>query len=128
MALSTDDRLAIHELYARYNHAIDSGDSEAWAGCFTADGVFESGRGSFRGSEQLIAFAQGFAERTKARHWTNNLILDETPEGVAGKCYLMLYRLGEGAPDIMASGLYHDTLTQAPEGWRFVSRTVITDV
>ena len=33
--LTADDRFAIQELYARYNHAIDSGNSGAWAATFT---------------------------------------------------------------------------------------------
>ncbi|MDZ7729253.1 MAG: nuclear transport factor 2 family protein [Dehalococcoidia bacterium] len=63
MALSTDDRLEIQELYARYNHALDFGDASGWAGCFTPDGVFASPNGTFSGTEQLQQFAQGFADR-----------------------------------------------------------------
>jgi uncharacterized protein (TIGR02246 family) len=76
-ALATEDMLAIQQLYARYNHAIDSGEAAGWAACFTADGTFTSGAsGSYAGTEQLAAFAQGFASRMKARHWTNNLLLE----------------------------------------------------
>lgn len=39
MALPAADHLAIEQLYARYSHAVDRGDGDAWAACFTADGV-----------------------------------------------------------------------------------------
>ena len=41
MPLTTADRLEILELLGRYAHAIDSGDGEAYADCFTDDGVIE---------------------------------------------------------------------------------------
>lgn len=55
--LSIEDQLAIQQLYARYNHAIDAGKGDAWAACFTAEGTFDSATGSFAGTEQLAAFA-----------------------------------------------------------------------
>lgn len=130
MNLTTEDRLAIHELYSRYNHAIDFGDPDAWADCFVDDGVFESGQGSFKGRDQLRAFAQGYAERITGRHWTNNILVEPAGNGAAsGKCYLMLYRLdGEKGPSILVTGVYNDTLTQDNGAWRFASRTVAPDV
>jgi len=35
MAGSFEDKFAIQELIARYNHAIDFGNYEAWVECFT---------------------------------------------------------------------------------------------
>lgn len=127
MTLSTEDRLEIQELYARYNHALDFGDASGWAGCFTPDGVFASPNGSFTGSEQLQQFANGFAERMTGRHWTNNLVIDPAGEGATGKCYLMLYRLAEGGPSILTTGVYNDELVRTAAGWRFSKRTVVAD-
>ena len=39
MGLTIDDQLAIQQLAARYNHAIDSGDSTGFAGAFVESGV-----------------------------------------------------------------------------------------
>jgi hypothetical protein len=36
--ITAEDRLAIAELLARYNHAIDHFEAEAWAALFTQDG------------------------------------------------------------------------------------------
>jgi 3-phenylpropionate/cinnamic acid dioxygenase small subunit len=41
MAGPFEDKFAIQELIARYNHAIDFGNYDAWVECFAEDGVFE---------------------------------------------------------------------------------------
>jgi uncharacterized protein (TIGR02246 family) len=127
--LTTEDILAIQQLYARYNHAIDFGDGAGWAGCFTPDGVFTSGMsGTQTGTEALTAFATGFAARLKARHWTNNLVIEPDGNGAAGKCYLMLLRLKEGEPAApLATAVYQDTLVKLDGDWKFSSRTVVAD-
>ncbi len=128
-ALATEDMLAIQQLYARYNHAIDSGDATGWAACFTAGGTFASGAsGSFTGTEQLTTFAQGFASRLKARHWTNNLIIEADGEGATGTCYLMLLRLQEGSPaSVLTTGIYRDSIVRDGGAWKFASRSVTPD-
>ena len=129
MSLTTEDILAIHQLYARYNHAIDFGDANGWAGTFTVDGTFSSPSGTFTGTEQLAGFAGAFAQRMKARHWTNNLMVEPAEGGAAGTCYLMLYSLGDGerSTSIVATGVYRDSLRKVDGGWRFTSRTVTAD-
>lgn len=131
MSLSTEDQLAIQQLYARYNFAIDGGDGAGWAGTFTSDGVFSSATGTFTGAEQLQGFGTGFAQRLKARHWTNNLVIDGDGKKAEGKCYLALYRLapGEQPPaSLLTTAIYNDELAKGPDGdWRFTKRTVTGD-
>ena len=57
--LTTQDYIDIEQLYATYNHAIDSGDGEAWAATFTADGTFNK----FTGHDQLVGFIQAWKEK-----------------------------------------------------------------
>lgn len=131
MSLSVDDHIAIQQLYARYNHAIDSGNGEGWAAAFTEDGVFSSATGTFTGGEQLSQFASGFASRIKARHWTNNLVLEGDGKKATGSCYLVLFRLapGEQPPaGVLTTAIYNDELAKGPDGkWRFTKRTVTGD-
>ncbi len=128
-ALATEDLLAIQQLYARYNHAIDFGDGDGWAACFTDNGVFTSGMsGTMTGTDALSAFATGFAARLKARHWTNNLVIDADGDGARGKCYLMLMKLNEGAPaSVLTTAIYNDALARDGDGWKFTNRTVTGD-
>ena len=51
--LSAQDYIDIEQLYATYNHAIDSGDADAWAATFTPDGSFNT---RFTGKEGLVGF------------------------------------------------------------------------
>ncbi len=132
MSLNTQDYIDIQMLYARYNHAIDSGRAEAWAATFTPDGVFSgSGSPASHGAAELTAFAQGFAGNMqgKARHWTNNLVIEPSTGGAKGSCYLILYRIaGASAPPaILATGIYSDALAKGAGGWKFVSRSVAID-
>jgi uncharacterized protein (TIGR02246 family) len=131
MALTADDHIAIQQLYARYNHAIDSGKAEAWADCFTADGTFDSGQGKFSGTEQLKAFVGGFHGQMqgKARHWTNNLVLEGDGNTATGSCYLLLNRGTEpGKPPVtLIAGIYNDSLAKVDGAWRFTSRAVRPD-
>ena len=45
MPLSTDDTLAIQQLYARYNHLVDSGQGADWADTFVEEGTLDTGMG-----------------------------------------------------------------------------------
>ena len=47
------EKLAIQELCARYAHAIDSLDPEAWVQCFTPDGGFQVATWVVRGHAAL---------------------------------------------------------------------------
>jgi hypothetical protein len=128
-ALSTEDQLAIQQLFARYIHAIDSGKGDAWAACFTSDGTFDSATGSFAGTQQLSEFGTAFAQRLKARHWITNLVIEPADNGAAGSCYLMLLRLaGDDKPtSILATAIYRDTLVKADGQWKFSARKVEGD-
>ncbi|MBE7518786.1 MAG: nuclear transport factor 2 family protein [Thermoflexaceae bacterium] len=125
MPLTPEDMLAIHELYARYNHAVDSGDADAWAATFTADAEFRTNLDtSFKGTAELRAFATRLATRLDARHWNNNLIVEPAPGGAKAVCYLLLVR--PGRPGVLAeagaTGIYRDELVKGIDGWRFKSR------
>lgn len=128
MALSVEDQLAIQQLYAKYNHALDFGNVEGWVATFTPDGTFASGANSFKGGEQLAAFATGFSSRMKARHWTNNLIVEADGDGASGTCYLQLLNVADPkTPTVLTTAIYRDSLTKTADGWRFTSRAVTAD-
>ena len=128
LALSVDDHLAIQQLYARYNHAIDSGKAAEWAATFTPDGTFNSGQGVFTGTEALAGFATGFAAQLKARHWVNNLVIEGDAAAATGTCYLNLMALQAGKPaSTLVTAIYTDTLKKVGSDWKFTSRAVTPD-
>lgn len=138
MPLSADDQLAIHQLLARYNFAIDFGDIDGWAATFTPDGVFEcvgvaEGSplgGRHAGTEALKAYATTHygLNQGRARHWNWNLLIDGDGDDATMRCYLGAYSAGQGdSAALRATGVYDDVLVRTPDGWRFASRTVTVD-
>jgi ketosteroid isomerase-like protein len=125
--LTTQDYLEIEQLYARYNHAIDSGDAEGWAATFTPDGVFNT---KFIGREGLLGFMKTWGEKMNGanrRHWNSNLRLTPSADGANGTVLLMLLDVGTQPPAIVMTGQYADTLVKTANGWRFKSRLVRPD-
>lgn len=129
MPLSLADRLDIHDLLARYNHAIDSGDAATWAATFLADGTFTSGGRTRTGTAELEAFATDFAARMPgSRHWNNNVVIEGDGDQATMSCYLQLLKTGNGEPaTLVTTAKYEDTLRRVDGGWRFTSRTVLRD-
>jgi hypothetical protein len=127
-SLTAQDFVEIQQLYARYNHAIDSGVGEGmgWARTFTADGEFPPAKGT--GHQALAEFAKGFHVKSPAmRHWNTNLMITPSPGGASGSVYLLLVDAGgEGKPPtIRTAATYVDDLVKTPEGWRFKKRTIV---
>ena len=122
--LSTQDYIDIEQLYATYNHAIDSGDAQGWAGTFTPDGTFNK----FAGHEQLVGFIQQWKEKMNGanrRHWNTNLSIRPSTDGASATVMLMLVDVT--TKGIVATGMYNDTLVRTANGWRFKSRATKMD-
>ena len=120
--LTPQDYVEIEQLYAQYNHAIDSGDAEGWAATFTPDGTFNV----FSGRDALIGFVKQWREKMNGahrRHWNTNLRIVPTKDGASGAVFLMLLDVSTRPPSIVSSGAYTDTLVRTSDGWRFKSRT-----
>lgn len=123
-ALSTQDYIDIEQLYSTYNHAIDSGDAEAWAGTFTAEGTFNK----FTGHDQLVGFIQTWKEKMNGgnrRHWNTNLRIVPSKDGASASVFLMLVDVQ--TKSIVATGMYDDTLVKTANGWRFKTRATKMD-
>jgi hypothetical protein len=123
--LTTQDYIEIQQLYARYNHAIDSGNAEEWAATFTADGVFNK---RFTGREALIGFINNWkVNGVNRRHWNSNLTISGTNQSATGSVYLMLLDVSVKPAAVMSTGIYSDELVKTAEGWRFKTRVVKPD-
>jgi hypothetical protein len=122
--LSAQDYIDIEQLYATYNHAIDSGDGEAWAATFTPDGTFNK----FTGHDQLVGFIKRWKEEMNGgnrRHWNTNLRIVPSKDGASASVFLMLVDVS--TKSIVATGMYDDTLVKTASGWRFKTRATKMD-
>ena len=131
MALSAADIIEIQNLYSDYNFAIDFGDAEAWAACFTPDGSLHSGFGEpTTGTDALVEFGAGtHAMLPGARHQVANLAIRGDGDEATGRCYLQMYNTAGGAAEtaLVISGVYEDRLVRHEGAWRFAERVMSPD-
>jgi 3-phenylpropionate/cinnamic acid dioxygenase small subunit len=138
MVMSALDYAEIQQLLARYNHAIDLGDIEGWADCFTEDGVFQcSGLpegnpfgGRHEGRDALVAYATMHYGNTKGRgrHWNANLVIEGDGQQATMRCYLLAITVGKPPTVAGSTGIYVDRLRKVAGAWRFVERHITIDI
>lgn len=127
MPLPTDDIVAIQQLYARYNTAIDTGDGEAFAACFVPDGVFNPGHTLVEGREAIAGFAVDTHKNLPLmRHDATNVVIDGDGDRATGSAFLVGYLAG---PDhkVIVTGRYRDQLVRTADGWQFTDRQFAPD-
>lgn len=128
--IEAGDRLAVLELHARYAHAIDSGDGEAWADCFVRDGLLRTTRPTVvRGRDDLVAFAREWHARTTAqrRHATWHHLLSVEDDGLSGVCYAAVLATTPAGVECEFTAVYRDRLIRTAAGWRLRERLVDID-
>ena len=124
--LTADDLVEIQQLYARYNWALDNGDSQGYAATFTPDGVFNNNVGH----DAIVKFAETFHAGlgSHVKHWNTNLMIQPSATGASGQVYLVLVDFGTKPATIVTSASYTDELVKTPQGWRFKKRATKGDV
>jgi uncharacterized protein (TIGR02246 family) len=128
MGLSTDDVVAIQQLVARYNFAVDGGDPDAFAGTFTPDGEFGAGGQVMRGHDELRAFVVGRAGIAPRRHLVSSILVDGEGDRASLRAYLQVVAMGDdGALQVAVQGTYDDELVRTADGWRFSRRSFSPD-
>lgn len=130
--LTADDYVAIQQLYAAYAHALDTGQGEAFASTFVADGEFTRGRGPGQSTQTRIPIRghdalKAMASHGGSRHFVANLLITPTAEGAKGSCYLLLLDVHSVPAKWLETAIYDDTLVKTPAGWKFSKRVVWRD-
>lgn len=139
--MSIEEKLAIHEMIARYSYAYDGKDAEGFANLFVEDGVFEifvpgkTGPSVRLQSRREIRewAAQRLQEREgrfTSRHYQSGVLFDElTAQAARTRTMVLVTHQGvtEAAPRPTASGVYHDQWRKTHEGWRLAHRAAHVD-
>jgi hypothetical protein len=132
-ALTPADHVEIRNLYATYNHYVDSAKDDGWAyaNLWTKDGVFHINLASprvIRGDTELAALAKGAGAPppfVRAAHHTVNLMIEPSAEGANAAAYLfMMSSPTESTSATGLSAIYHDQLVKTDGGWKFKVRTL----
>lgn len=132
-----EDRLEILNLIASYSHAADGISPEAYADCFTDDGVFHGRVGMpdesrIVGRDALLAFHRAAVARrgqVQNRHiQTNTWVVEQTETTALVRTYLLvMIARGDAQPEPGLTSVYEDELTKTPAGWRIAVRRAIPD-
>jgi hypothetical protein len=119
--ISADDRLAIHELIARYSHVIDGRQWDKLHTIYTPDGAFDASQRGYPVAEGLDAVTElmKVANHPMAHHATNVVLSPIDSDTVKGAVMVITVRAGGAA----ATGDYRDLIVRTPAGWRFRKRT-----
>lgn len=132
MTTTVEDRLAIAELNARYNWACYDRDPEAYAECYTPDGIYESLNSGSR-NEGRPALAAGLAAARDSAwlmgHVTADAVVELDGDVATQRVFVLLYRRenDSGENSFFASGTYTDRLVRTPDGWRYQHRRSFID-
>ncbi len=127
--LTTQDYMEIEQLYARFNHALDTRQPDEYAQTWTDDGEFVGGRGPGRGDQVRNPVKGGAALRMMAegpgiggRHFISNLSILPEPGGVKASAYLLLMDTRVSPAQVVETAIYDDTIVKVNGQWRFKRR------
>jgi uncharacterized protein (TIGR02246 family) len=131
MSLPVEDILAIHDLVARYCHACDSGDGDAYADVFTEDGVMSAPPIlEAKGREELAQLAIGTAQNNMApRHLVSSLLIEGDGDRATLRAYCEFVAMVGEPPShgVQSSGIYNDDLVKVGGQWKFAQRHFVLD-
>ncbi|MCX7676452.1 MAG: nuclear transport factor 2 family protein [Alteraurantiacibacter sp.] len=130
--LNTADRLAIHERLAACAWALDTGDADAFAACFTTNGVLEwdafeeplrwQGRTALY---HFAAFLRDLPTSAGRQHHITNTVITPKTEGAGARSYVTVtLRQGDGPHQLYVMGWYEDTFAQEDGAWLLAHRVI----
>jgi 3-phenylpropionate/cinnamic acid dioxygenase small subunit len=131
--ISVEDRIAIHELLARFAHCSDFGDWEGLSALYTEDVVTEMDGLSMRyeGIAAQVEHAKDSDRQAegKNRHLNFNLFIEEEAGAVVARYFFLNMNAGKApmAASIVVAGRMRDTVVRTDEGWKIAHRRVTFD-
>jgi ketosteroid isomerase-like protein len=115
--LSDTDVLALQQVIARLNHALDEADYAAYGQFFASDGVFVSDFGNAVGPTEVAAALEQVAPFiTNKRHVASNLVVNGSGDEAIVTSYLIVFeRLSE--LKYVGSAVNQDTMRKMGGRW-----------
>jgi hypothetical protein len=126
MALSAEDRLAIHEVVSLHGHIYDNGQLDRRYEVFTRDVVYDASEfvkelpviGNTRDTAETMALG----DRNPLGHHVTNIVVTEKtdPEAEVGSKGIGVMTVGR-----FVTVTYEDIVVRTPDGWRVRHRKFI---
>src|SRR5580658_11334472 len=126
---SVEDTLLIHDLYARYSWALDTGDTEAYVELYAPDAVvYETRPEGLRRAEGHAAIREfvmrfhGNPDFPGRQHRNSQLVILPDPDGREGHWRVRSYVLttdvkDDGPPALFWCGRADDIVVKRAEDW-----------
>jgi len=132
MTLTTADKFEIHELLARYGHAIDSGKGDELAATFTPDGEFDGPGGTHSGTEAIRTMGieyHAHPDINNTQHWINSIVVTGDGDRAKAVSYAMCTSptVDGEAIRIELINKYEDEIHRVNGAW-LIHRRVVVDV
>jgi hypothetical protein len=125
MALTTDDRIAIHELIALHGHVIDAGEFDRLDELFTDDFVYDVealGVGLLKGVDAFTDASRALGDDNPLGHHVTNVVVVADEDDVATVRSKGIGILADGTSSTV---VYEDVVQRTGVGWRIAYRAVI---
>jgi uncharacterized protein (TIGR02246 family) len=136
---TTADQLAIQDLMARYEWALDAGDAKGYAALFAEDGRMVFGGVNERVGRAVIqkeieslnrSFSGAFPAGVKPRiqHILSNLVIVQHGDSAEAKSFWTeIWNPTGKAVGVRAAGHYEDKLVKRGGAWMFARREIFDD-
>jgi SnoaL-like protein len=133
---AVEDQLSIHDLYARYSWALDTGDTEAYVQLFAPDAVVHEnapgGATQIRGHGEIREFVLRFHRNPDfpgRQHRISQIVISPDPDGRADhwhvRSYVLTTETSDGySPMVFWCGYGDDVVAKIDGRWRIVSRSI----
>ncbi len=129
MSLTVEQTVDIQRLVSLHGHLSDIRDFQEnggeFAAVFTDDIVYDMdalGHGTVRGRKALSEAARALGDVHPAGHHVTNVLVTETP---AGEIHVRSKFLAINTDGTTGTGVYEDTVTETPDGWRITHRSIL---
>jgi ketosteroid isomerase-like protein len=126
--VASADQVAIIDLIARMNQAIDANDYVSYAGFYTEDGVIDSGFGTpVTGRPAIVASLEQSAPFiTNKRHVAANVVINGQGDLATAVYYLTVFERQAGLT-LAGTALITDEFRRGSGGWQVVRHTTRMD-
>ncbi|GAB3201614.1 hypothetical protein GCM10027062_24280 [Nocardioides hungaricus] len=125
LELTTQDRLEILELFARYNWALEMNRPEDAGALFAEDGVFDGASGVYHGPAEVArmgAKSRASDGPINSQHWITNHVFTGTTERVEVRSMAMGPGMDGSTFHMTFQGYYVDDIVKVDGQWRFAYR------
>jgi ketosteroid isomerase-like protein len=129
---SSEDRIAIEDLFIRYTTSLDDFDIAGIESCFAEDCVLVTpNHGEFCGVNSIRDWMKpNLAVKDlggRFRHVISNFRIDVNGDRAKAYCYLLDFLVIDGRTELLSPGIYDCDLVKVDGDWLFERRAVVMD-